>query len=82
MVEAARQKVLIVLNDPPYGSERTWAGLRLADSLSREQDVELRVFLEADAVVAGRKGQKVPAGYYNTGQMVEVAVRGGAQVGT
>jgi uncharacterized protein involved in oxidation of intracellular sulfur len=28
-------KTLFVLNDPPYGSERSYNGLRLAGSLSK-----------------------------------------------
>jgi len=29
-------KVLMILNDPPYGSERAYNGLRLAGSLARQ----------------------------------------------
>lgn len=76
-----RQRILIVLNDPPYGSERTWNGLRLADSLAKEEDVELRVFLVGDAVASAKAGQKTPQGYYNVANMVMVATRQGAEVG-
>ena len=41
---------LIVLNDPAYGSERSYNGLRLAMSLAKRDGVELRVFLMGDAV--------------------------------
>jgi uncharacterized protein involved in oxidation of intracellular sulfur len=27
-------KTLVILNDPPYGTERSWNGLRLAGSLA------------------------------------------------
>ena len=37
-------KTLVILNDAPYGSERTYNGLRLAGSLARK-GAELRVFL-------------------------------------
>ena len=58
-------KALLILNDAPYGSERTYNGLRLAGTLARTPEVELKVFLIGDAVVAAKGGQKVPAGYYN-----------------
>jgi len=38
-------KILIVLNDSPYGIERTYNGLRLAIAITTQQNVELRVFL-------------------------------------
>jgi len=38
-------KALISCNDPPYGTERSWNGLRLAGSLARRPDMEARVFL-------------------------------------
>lgn len=43
-------KTPIICNDPPYGSERSWNGLRLAGSLARRDGVEVRVFLMGDAV--------------------------------
>ena len=68
-------KVLIVLNDAPYGSERTYNGLRLAGSLSRQEGAELKVFLIGDAVTGAHKGQKVPSGYYNVQTMLGAVVR-------
>jgi uncharacterized protein involved in oxidation of intracellular sulfur len=43
-------KTLMILNDAPYGSERTYNGLRLAGSLAR-QGSELAWTLEADRVL-------------------------------
>ena len=63
--------VLMILNDPPYGTERTYNGLRLAMSLAKRPDVRVTVFLMADAVGAARKGQKTPDGYYNLERMVK-----------
>lgn len=63
--------VLMILNDPPYGTERTYNGLRLALSLAKRPDVRLTVFLMADAVGAARRGQTTPDGYYNLGRMVK-----------
>lgn len=42
-------KTLVILNDAPYGSERTYNGLRLAGSVARK-GVDLRMFLIGDAV--------------------------------
>lgn len=74
-------KTLLVLNDAPYGSERTYNGLRLVGALCRKPGVALRLFLIGDAAGAARAGQKVPQGYYNTGTMVSAVVRHGGEVG-
>jgi uncharacterized protein involved in oxidation of intracellular sulfur len=71
---------LMILNDAPYGSERTYNGLRLAGSMAR-QGAGLRVFLMGDAVACAKAGQKVPSGYYNTQNMLGAAIRHGATVG-
>jgi uncharacterized protein involved in oxidation of intracellular sulfur len=69
--------ILFILNDPPYGSERGYNALRLAHALlKREPDAEVTVFLMADAVVAARKGQKTPDGYYNMERMLKRLVAG------
>jgi len=65
------QKVLMILNDPPYGTERSYNGLRLAGSLSRTDDAEVRVFLVGDAVGCAAANQKVPEGYYHLDRMIE-----------
>jgi uncharacterized protein involved in oxidation of intracellular sulfur len=72
--------VLLILNDPAYG-ERSWNGLRLAGSLAKRKDVEVRVFLIGDAVGCAMAGQKVPDGYYHLHRMILSAARHGAQVG-
>jgi uncharacterized protein involved in oxidation of intracellular sulfur len=74
-------KLLIVLNDPPYGSERAFNGLRLAVSAARKPGVQVRIFLIGDAAACAKRGQKVPAGYYNIQSLLESAVRGGAEIG-
>jgi uncharacterized protein involved in oxidation of intracellular sulfur len=72
-------KALFILNDPPYGTERCYNALRLAHALQKnDAQCEVIVFLMADAVVAARKGQKTPEGYYNIERMLKrvVASRG------
>ena len=69
---------LFILNDAPYGTERSYNGLRLARSLSKLDGETIRVFLMGDAVACAKSGQKVPEGYYNAGDMVRVV---GGEVG-
>ncbi len=74
-------KILAILNDPPYGSERSYNGLRLADTLARREGVELKVFLFGDAVGCALANQKLPEGYYHLDRMVASVVRHGGEVG-
>ncbi|MHB1510924.1 MAG: DsrE/DsrF/TusD sulfur relay family protein [Acidimicrobiales bacterium] len=73
--------ILVVLNDPPYGTERSYNGLRLAGSLARSDGVEVRVFLFGDAVGCALANQKVPDGYYHLDKMVAAVVRHGGEIG-
>jgi uncharacterized protein involved in oxidation of intracellular sulfur len=68
-------KLLIILNDPPYGTERSYNGLRLARSLAGKEGTELRLFLLGDAVGCAVSGQKTPDGYYNLDTMVRSLAR-------
>lgn len=64
-------KNLFILNDPPYGTERCYNGLRLASALVKsDPSTEITVFLMADAVACAKKGQKTPAGYYSLERML------------
>lgn len=74
-------KSLLILNDPPYGSERSWNGLRLAGALAKREGEEVRVFLMGDAAPCARSGQKVPQGHYNLGRMVQVVAQHRGEVG-
>jgi uncharacterized protein involved in oxidation of intracellular sulfur len=71
-------QVLFILNDAPYGSERTYNALRLADVLLKiEEDLALTIFLVGDAVGCARAGQKTATGYYNVERMLHgVLTRG------
>ncbi|TAM73881.1 hypothetical protein EPN44_12635 [bacterium] len=53
---------LIILNDPPYGTERSYNGLRHAGSLARASEQSVLVFLIGDAAACAKKGQRVPSG--------------------
>lgn len=65
-------KALLILNDPPYGTERCYNALRLATALAKKDPAtEITIFLLADAVLCAKKGQKTPDGYYNVERMVK-----------
>jgi uncharacterized protein involved in oxidation of intracellular sulfur len=74
-------KTLFILNDAPYGSERTYNGLRLAGALSKIEGNEVRVFLIGDGASAAHKAQKVPQGFYNVEVMLGNVVRHGGEIG-
>jgi uncharacterized protein involved in oxidation of intracellular sulfur len=73
---------LIILNDPPYGTERSYNGLRLALALRKVEGTEVRVFLMADSIGCARSGQVTADGYYNLERMIHGLVTQGAQVAT
>lgn len=73
------QTCLIILNDPPYGTERSYNGLRLARTLLKAGEA-VRIFLMGDAAACAKSGQKVPQGYYNIGDMLGMIIRAGGEV--
>lgn len=74
-------KTLIILNDAPYGTERTYNGLRLAlNLLAKVEGSELTVFLLGDAVSSAKSGQKTPNGYYNVERMLKGVLTKNGQV--
>ncbi|MBI2402314.1 MAG: DsrE family protein [Gemmatimonadetes bacterium] len=74
-------KVLLILNDPPYGTERCYNGLRLAGSLAKREGHDVRVFLMGDASSCAKAGQAVPNGWYNLNRMLTVVLRQRGAVG-
>jgi uncharacterized protein involved in oxidation of intracellular sulfur len=72
---------LLILNDPPYGTERSYNGLRLAGSLVKREGEQVRVFLIGDAAACAKTGQKVPQGYYNLEMMLGSVARRGGEIG-
>jgi uncharacterized protein involved in oxidation of intracellular sulfur len=74
-------KTLFILNDPPYGTERSYNALRLAGALAKRGSEELRVFLLGDAAGCAKSGQSVPQGFYNINRMLQVIVQKQVQVG-
>jgi uncharacterized protein involved in oxidation of intracellular sulfur len=74
-------KTLFILNDAPYGSERSYNGLRLASALAKAPEGEVHVFLIGDAVACAKVGQKVAEGFYNIQLMLNRIVRNNGKVG-
>jgi len=74
-------KTLFILNDPPYGTERSYNALRLAGSLAKREGEELKIFLLGDAASCAKKDQKVPQGYYNVEVMLRAVSRRGGEIG-
>jgi len=79
--ENGTMKTLFVLNEAPYGSERSYNGLRLAGTLSKAEGEEVKVFLIGDAASCAKCGQKVPEGFYNIQLMLGRVLRNRAEVG-
>ena len=73
--------VLFILNEAPYGSEKTYNALRLAMTLQKDRpETEVRLFLMADAITAALPDQATPQGYYNVERMLKAVINKGGQV--
>lgn len=72
---------LLILNDPPYGTERSYNALRLAIALPKhDPEAQVTVFLMADAVACAKAGQKTPEGFYNLERMLGRVMSAGGRV--
>ncbi len=74
-------KTLIIINDPPYGTERAYNALRLASTLLKREGAEVRVFLMADAASCAKRGQTLPQGYYSIERMLKLFRAKGPAIG-
>jgi len=57
-------KILVLINDPPYGTEA-----RI--QFERDPTTQLTTFLMVNAVLAAKAEQKTPDGYYNVERMLK-----------
>ncbi len=80
--KTAMQKILIIINDAPYGTEKAYNALRMAMTLQKEHEGEtdIRIFLLADSVSCGNSGQKTPSGFYNVERMIKSVLQRGGTV--
>jgi uncharacterized protein involved in oxidation of intracellular sulfur len=72
--------ILFILNDAPYGTERSYNGVRLAGSLSKK-GTAVSIFVIGDAAACAKRGQKVPSGYYNLEVMLRNVGRNNGTIG-
>lgn len=76
-------KVLFILNDAPYGSEKVYNALRLTMAMQKDiPQMEARIFLLADSVTAALPAQGVPQGFYSIERMLKGIIVKGGQVKT
>jgi uncharacterized protein involved in oxidation of intracellular sulfur len=77
------ETITIILQTPPYGDERIWNALRLARALiSAVIKMKVNIFFTGDAVVAAKKGQTPPTGFYNLEKMLKDLIEHGVEVVT
>lgn len=73
--------ILILINDAPYGTEKAYNALRLAMTLPKDHpNVQVNVFLMADAVSCAIPNQNTPQGYYNIERMLKSVLSKGGKV--
>ncbi len=65
---------LLMINDGPYGSERSYNALRLAMNLQKETQADITLGLMGDGVVNAIKGQDTPQGFYNIERMLKAVM--------
>lgn len=74
-------KLLIIINDAPYGTEKAYNALRMAMAVQKQPgDNEVFMFLMADSVACALPGQTTPNGYYNIERMLKAVIKNGGQV--
>jgi uncharacterized protein involved in oxidation of intracellular sulfur len=74
-------KILFILNDAPYGTEKCYNALRLAIVLLKtDPSSQPTLFVMADAVAAARRYQKTPDSYYKLECMLKRAAHARAEV--
>ncbi len=72
-------KFLFILNDSPYGNQRSYNGLRLATAIAKSHDV--RVFLFGDGVLCGLAGLAPAHADYNPQELLTQLASRGVQIG-
>jgi uncharacterized protein involved in oxidation of intracellular sulfur len=74
-------KILIIINDAPYGNEKAYNAFRMAMSLQKNhENVEVKIFLLADSVYCALPNQQTPKGYYNLETMIKSVLAKGGEI--
>lgn len=74
--------ILLIINDAPYGTEKAYNALRMAMSFQKDhaENVQVNVFLMADAVTCALPNQATPQGYYNIERMLKAIINKGGEI--
>lgn len=76
-----KMEILIVINDANYGTEKAYNALRTAINLQKKsEDIQVNIFLLADAVSCAIANQDTPQGYYNIEVMLKNVLRNSGKV--
>ena len=74
-------KILFLINDAPYGTEKFYNACRLAMQIQKEHSqTEVLIFLMADSVTGALVNQNTPQGYYNIERMLKAIINKGGKV--
>ena len=73
-------KILFLINDAPYGTEKFYNACRLAMQVQKDHQTEVLVFLMGDAVTGALVNQNTPQGYYNIERMLKAVINNGGKV--
>jgi uncharacterized protein involved in oxidation of intracellular sulfur len=74
-------EILIIINDAPYGTEKAFNALRMAMTLQKTQEnIDVNLFLLADAVFCAVRNQSTPDGYYNIERMLRSVASSGGKI--
>jgi uncharacterized protein involved in oxidation of intracellular sulfur len=73
-------KILFLINDAPYGTEKFYNACRLAMQVQKDHGTKVLVFLMADAVTGALTNQNTPQGYYNIERMLKSILAKGGKV--
>ncbi len=74
-------KTLIIINDGPYGTEKAFNALRIANQMNKDfPEIEIVIFLMADGVNCAIPNQNTPNGYYNIERMLKLSTNKGTRL--
>lgn len=74
-------KILFLLNDAPYGTDKNYNALRTAIQLQKQdQNIKVWVFLMSDSVTCALPLQREIMGQYNIGEMLTSIIKHGGEV--
>lgn len=74
-------KILIIINDAPYGSEKAYNALRIANQINKDYpENEVTIFLMADGVNCAIPKQNTPNGFYNIERMLKLSSNKGTKI--